>query len=163
MLPARLGLPAGLCAGAFAAVAPDAEAEALREALLQSVAQRLPERFNSATFFSLGAVVATASKLAAVLGLLPAPLDAVVGNWGGLFAIALPVAAVGFLSWAAASDLEARARTYADMHAFLAHQVSQSRAARTARDFARLVRETEAPILEENLNWFSRRLFTSVA
>lgn len=113
--------------------------------------------------FSLGAVVATGSKLAAVLGLLPAPLDAAVGNWGGLFAIALPVAAVGFLSWAAASDLEARAKTYAEMRAFLAHQVKQLRAARTARDFARLVRETEAPILEENLNWFSRRLFTSVA
>lgn len=73
------------------------------------------------------------------------------------------MAAVGFLSWAAASGLEARAATYADMHAFLSRQAQDLREAGTARDFERAVRDTELGILGENLGWFSRRLFKGVS
>lgn len=73
------------------------------------------------------------------------------------------MAAVGFLSWASASDLEARAKTYADMHRFLAGQVDKLASADAWREFGRLVRETELRILDENLGWFSRRLFSGVS
>jgi hypothetical protein len=113
--------------------------------------------------FSVAAFVATGAKLASVVGVLPAPLAPLAVTWGGLLAITLPVAAVGFLSWAAASDLEARAATYAEMQSFLAQQVERLQAANSQRDFARAVRETELGILGENLGWFSRRLFRGVA
>jgi hypothetical protein len=98
-----------------------------------------------------------------VAGVLPGPLAPLAVSWGGLLAITLPVAAVGFLSWAAASDLEARAATYADMQGFLTQQVERVREADSPRDFARAVRETERRILGENLGWFSRRLFRGVS
>jgi hypothetical protein len=113
--------------------------------------------------FSVAAFVATSAKLAAVAGVVAAPLGAWAITWGGLLAITLPVAAVGFLSWAAASDLEARSATYADMRAFLKHQVERVGQAGTPRDFARAVRETELGVLAENLGWFSRRLFRGVS
>lgn len=113
--------------------------------------------------FSGTAFIATAAKLASVAGLMSATPAALVSQWGGLLAITLPVAAVGFLSWSAAADLEARAATYAEMHGFLARQVARIEAATSARDFARAVRETELGILSENLSWFSRRLFKGVS
>lgn len=113
--------------------------------------------------FSAAAFGATAAKLGSVAGALPGALAPVVVTWGGLLAITLPVAAVGFLSWSAAADLEARAATYAEMHAFLAKQVERLRACASARDFARAVCDTELGILGENLSWFSRRLFKGVA
>jgi len=113
--------------------------------------------------FSATAFGATAAKLAAVQGMLPSTLLPTVSSWGGLLAIVLPVAAVGCLSWAAAADLEARAKTYAEMHAFLGRQVEALRSAATARDFARAVRETELGLLGETLGWFSRRMWKGVA
>lgn len=73
------------------------------------------------------------------------------------------LAAVGFLCWAAASDLEARAKTYADMHRFLAAQATRLASAGAAREFVQLVRGTELRILDGNLGWFSRRLFSGVS
>ena len=62
-------------------------------------------------FFSACAIAATTTELLAHFDLLyPALMDG-VHHWGVLLAIGLPVAAVGFLSWASASDLEARAQT----------------------------------------------------
>lgn len=113
--------------------------------------------------FSGTALLATAAKLLALLGAMPDVIAAVVGQWSGLFAVALPVAAVGFLSWAAASDLEARAKTYADMQRFLGSQALRLAQAGAGREFTRLVRETELRILDENLGWFSRRLFSGVS
>ena len=113
--------------------------------------------------FSSAALLATAAKLLALLGAMPDVLAALVGQWSGVLAVALPVAAVGFLSWAAASDLEARAKTYADMHRFLAAQAARLATAGAEREFVRLVRETELRILDENLGWFSRRLFSGVS
>jgi hypothetical protein len=114
-------------------------------------------------FFSGAAFVATGAKLAAVLGLMPPSAAPLALSWGGLLAITLPVAAVGFLSWAAASDLDARVATYAELQAFLTRQVRRLQDAASGRDFVRLVRETELAILSETLGWFSRRLFRSVA
>jgi hypothetical protein len=113
--------------------------------------------------FSAGAFGATAVKLAALQGLLPAALWPAMSSWGGLLAIVLPVVAVGCLSWAAAADLEARAKTYAEMHAFLGRQVDALKNAASARDFARAVRETELGLLGETLGWFSRRMWKGVA
>jgi hypothetical protein len=117
--------------------------------------------------FSVAAFAATAAKLAAVAGALPAALEPTLGrvltDGGGLLAITLPVAAVGFLSWAAVGDLEARAKTYGEMAAFLERQVRLLQAAVSARDFARLVQQTEVAILAENLGWYSRRLHQNVA
>jgi hypothetical protein len=126
-------------------------------------AQRFRWAHHGFWLFSMAAFVATGAKLAAVAGVLPPALTPPAATWGGLLAITLPVAAVGFLSWAAASDLEARAATYAEMQAFLAQQVEHLQAANSARDFARAVHETELGILGENLGWFSRRLFRGVA
>ncbi|MEZ2293501.1 hypothetical protein [Variovorax sp. RCC_210] len=111
--------------------------------------------------FSLGAVMATSLKWASLHGWL--------GNWGhhmldwgGFFAIILPVIAVGFLSWSGASDLEARAATFSAMSAFLERQLPQLRAATSDHELDTLVRETETRLLGESHHWFSRRSFTDV-
>lgn len=111
--------------------------------------------------FSLGAGVATLLKLVSLHELLGEAGHYVV-DWGGFFAIALPVTAVGFLSWSAASDLEARLATFSTMASFLARQLPQLRAATSGHEFEKLVKETETRLLSENLHWFSRRAFISV-
>ena len=133
------------------------------EGAAKSAAARLHLAHRCFWLFSSAALLATAAKLLALLGVMSDVLATLVGQWSGLFAVALPVAAVGFLSWAAASDLEARAKTYADMHRFLAAQAARLASAGAAREFVQLVRETELRILDENLGWFSRRLFTGVS
>jgi hypothetical protein len=49
------------------------------------------------------------------------------------------------------------------MQSFLARQAERLQAADSAREFARLVHETELGILSENLGWFSRQMFRGVA
>ncbi|MGF6939332.1 hypothetical protein OKW41_008494 [Paraburkholderia sp. UCT70] len=112
--------------------------------------------------FSSLAIVAAVAELLLQFNRLPAALVEPTDNWGNTLAVFMPVAAVGFLSWAAASDLEARAQTFAEMHAFLERQLRRLNAAGSERGFSRLVRETESRLLGENLNWFWRRSFTSV-
>jgi len=133
------------------------ETAAWRAAISLRVAHRLFWLFSSA------ALLFTAAKLLALMGAIPDLFAVLVGQWSGLFAVVLPVAAVGFLSWAAASDLEARAQTYAEMHRFLTAQVARLAGAGAKREFEQLVRETELRILDENLGWFSRRLFSGVS
>ena len=121
-------------------------------------------------FCSAGAIIATAVELMRPERLwnfhaLPACLAQLTdafGNAGNALAIFLPVLAVGFLSWVAANDLEARAQTFAEMHAFLEKQLGRLIAASSEHEFRRLVRETESRLLGENLNWFWRRSFASV-
>jgi len=93
------------------------------EATAKNAAGKLTLAHRCFWVFSAGALLATSLKLVLMLGFMPAAHAAALGSWAGLLATALPVAAVGFLSWAASSDLEARAKTYADMHTFLASQV----------------------------------------
>lgn len=133
------------------------ETAARRAAISLRIAHRLFWLFSSA------ALLFTAAKLIALTGAFPDLLAALVGEWSGLFAVVLPVAAIGFLSWAAASDLEARAKTYAEMHHFLTAQAARLAGAGANREFEQLVRETELRILDENLGWFSRRLFSGVS
>ncbi|MFZ3141240.1 hypothetical protein [Polaromonas sp.] len=109
--------------------------------------------------FSGCAIAATTAELLAHFDHLYPALMEGVHHWGTLLAIGLPVAAVGFLSWASASDLEARAKTFADMLAFLEAQANLLASAQTEREFDRLVQETELRLLSENLQWFSRRSF----
>ncbi len=93
---------------------------------------------------------------------LPQIVVAPVKQWGEAMAIFMPVAAVGFLSWSAATDLEARAHTFAEMHSFLIRQRTRLSAAGSEREFNQLVREAEWRLLGENLGWFWRRSFTNV-
>jgi hypothetical protein len=73
------------------------------------------------------------------------------------------VTAVGFLSWASAGDLDARAKTFDEMQRFLAHKVEQLKSCERALEFHDLVREIEIHLLSENLRWYARRIFVSVA
>lgn len=132
------------------------QAQAHRAARSLRVATRL---FWLSSFL---AIVATAVELLKHFEYLPAALVPLTDKWGGALAIILPVVAVGFLSWAAAGDLEARAQTFSEMHAFLEKQRERLKATRSEHEFAQLVRETESRLLGENLNWFWRRSFTSV-
>lgn len=112
---------------------------------------------------SAGAILATASELSGHYHMVPQALAPHLLGWGGLFAIGLPVAAVGFLSWAAAGDLQARSQTFSAMRDFLARQAIQLYGAQSDREFDHIVRETESRLLSENLHWFSRRSFIAVA
>ena len=70
--------------------------------------------------------------------------------------------AVAALSLAAAFDLEARKHTYNDMLVILRSQHKLLNEASTAREFGRLVLETESRLLGETVNWYSRRSFTGI-
>lgn len=84
-------------------------------------------------------------------------------NLCGALAVILPVLAVGALSLAGASDLEARTYTFEDMHEFLKAQKDHLEAASSEREFDRLMIETETRLLGETATWFSRRSFTNIA
>jgi hypothetical protein len=81
----------------------------------------------------------------------------------GTLAIVMPVLAVGALSLAAALDLEAQEHTYHEMGEFLVRQEQNLLNATSERDYADLVLETEAELLGEAVNWFSRRSFVAVS
>lgn len=76
--------------------------------------------------------------------------------------IVLPVGAVGFLSWAAAKDYEARAHTYHEMHRFLEGRARQIGQVESDRELKHLVSDTEAQLLGETAQWYSRRKFARV-
>ena len=109
------------------------------------------------------AIVATVTELLRHFDILPVAMGLLADQWGNALAIILPVAAVGFLSWAAASDLEARVQTFTEMQAFLDKQRKKLEAAASEAEFNRLVRETEPRLLGETLNWYWRRSFTGVS
>ncbi len=75
---------------------------------------------------------------------------------GGL-AVALPVLAVGGLSWAAAVDCEARVDAFGEVQQFLKRQRPHLEQAASGREFDRLLLETETVLLGEITNWYSRR------
>lgn len=109
---------------------------------------------------SFTALLATLVKLIVVLS--HEPNDFTTSLCGSL-AIILPVLAVGALSLAAALDLEARHHAFTEMLTFLEVQARHLREATSRREFAKLVLETEARLLGETANWFSRRSYTGVA
>lgn len=122
-------------------------------------------RYSNGLFWlcSGGAIVATATKLLAHNDFVLPELASLALGWGGPIAVGLPVAAVGFLSWAAAGDLPARSKTYAAMRDFLIRQARFLVSAQGDRELAQIVRETETRLLSENLHWFSRHSFITVA
>ncbi len=81
----------------------------------------------------------------------------------GALAVILPVLAVGALSLAGASDLDARTYTFEDMRDFLEQKKEHLEAATSEREFDKLMLETESRLLGETATWFSRRSFTNVA
>ena len=105
--------------------------------------------------FSLGAFAAAFCKLTHIFG---HHFSSILGP----LAILLPVLAVAVLSLAAAFDLEARKHTFNDMLVFLRSQHKLLNEASTAREFGRLVLETESRLLGETVNWYSRRSFTGI-
>jgi len=80
----------------------------------------------------------------------------------GCFAIIYPVIAVAALSLAAAFDLEAKKHTSEERVAFLERQTGLLESAATAREFAKLLIETESRLLGETVNWHARRSFAGV-
>jgi len=81
----------------------------------------------------------------------------------GFFGIVLPVIAVASLSLASAFDLEARHSNSNEMIAFLHEQVSFLKNANTAREYGRLLIETESRLLGETVNWYARRSFLGIS
>lgn len=80
----------------------------------------------------------------------------------GFLAIILPVLSVAALSLAASFDLEARKHTYEEMLRALEQHEEFIRGAKSEHEFVALVLQTEMRLLGENVNWFSRRVFTGV-
>ena len=117
--------------------------------------------FNSAATF---AMIATATKLLLVTHVLSSgPIDpTVLEATLGALAVVLPVVAVGALSLAASFDLEARAYTYREMLEFLHSRQQHLASAQNDRAFNSLAMETEARLVAETANWYSRRAFTGV-
>ena len=103
--------------------------------------------------------LALATSPQALLDTLPSNLS----DLKALAAIVLPVFAVGLLSWAAATDLEARVHTFRETRRFLEAQVHRFERTRTLSEFSGLVRQTESRLLNETIQWFSRRTFTGVS
>jgi hypothetical protein len=108
---------------------------------------------------SVLAIAATAAKL--VFKASPQTWGA-GPEWLGIAAVLLPVAAVGLLSIAAARDAHARADIYKNMVGVLARQQQLLAGAKSAREAAALIGETESRLLEENLQWYARRKYTGV-
>ena len=85
-------------------------------------------------------------------------------NWLlGILAVLLPVLAVGGLSWASALDYQARIETYSETIGFLRRQKKLIVSADTNAEFEKLVFQTEAVLLGEVTNWYSRRANINVA
>jgi hypothetical protein len=124
-------------------------------------------RHASSTFFyaTLSAIVATSVKLLVVTGVwtLPPEWEHEFAEALGTLAIVLPVLAVAALSLAAALDREARGHTFEELAAFLGAQKARLLQARSEREFARLLLETESHLLGENATWLTRRSFTGLA
>jgi hypothetical protein len=112
--------------------------------------------------FSLAAMAATGVKLLASLGEPTAESAAWLPAWLGFFAIVLPVAAVGAVSYAAAMDSAARAHTYEENLEFLRKQRRLLENTESPREFATLLLETESRLLGETTSWYYRRSFISV-
>lgn len=112
---------------------------------------------------SLGAFAVSLTKLLVKCHCLESlPYDETQSLCGAL-AVILPVLAVGALSLAGASDLDARTYTFEDMRDFLEQKKEHLEAATSEREFDKLMLETESRLLGETATWFSRRSFTNVA
>ncbi|MEO6786320.1 MAG: hypothetical protein ABI318_09330 [Chthoniobacteraceae bacterium] len=85
-----------------------------------------------------------------------------LGHWPAFLAIILPVLAVAALSLAASFDLEARKHTYREMVAALKQHKGHIEHAKSEHEFVHLVLLIETRLVGENVNWFSRRVFTGV-
>lgn len=131
----------------------------------RQAAQARRQRTTARRWFwgaSLAAMLMTTTKLLlpAVEGLL-GHAPHVVPDVLGAFAVLLPLAAVAALSLAAAHDLDARANVYAEMQRYLERQRQALRGAVDARDYDRLLLETESRLLGETVNWYARRAYLS--
>ena len=116
---------------------------------------------NSA--FSFGSLSAFLAAVAELVFMHRHPHAEVARQLAGFLAIILPVLSVAALSLAASFDLEARRHTYDEMIRALGEMKEFIEGASSEREFAELVLRTEARLVGENVNWFSRRAFTGVA
>ncbi|MEQ1858808.1 MAG: hypothetical protein ABMA13_02620 [Chthoniobacteraceae bacterium] len=117
--------------------------------------------------FSIGAIVAVVAKLGLV------SICALATSWHvhapgaehtlGFLTVVLPVLAVAALSLAASFDLEARFLTYSEMVVVLEQHRDHLCTAASEGEFHSLALRTEARLVGENVNWFSRRVFTKVS
>jgi hypothetical protein len=131
---------------------------------LESERPRLESATRLFAVFSVLAIGATVFKLLILTGTTGEALSH--EHWLtlalGVLAILLPVLAVGTLSLAAAMDYEARTHTFGEVLIFLSRQRELLRHAVTRREFEGLMLETEARLLGETANWYSRRSYLGV-
>ena len=121
--------------------------------------RRLASLNNLFVFCTILAILATGTKLVLLLAAPQIPL----GRLLGIFAVLLPVLAVGGLSWANALDYQARIETFEEMLRFLRRQKQILPLADTNEEFEKLIQATEAELLGEVANWFSRRANINIA
>jgi len=114
---------------------------------------------------SLLAILATTTKLLAVLGVfgLDASALKLLKTGTGFLAVLMPVLAVAALSLSAALDLNAKEKTSKELLKFLKEQVKKLKKAKSAKEFERLLLQTESQLLGENVNWYARRSYISIS
>jgi hypothetical protein len=114
---------------------------------------------------SLGAFGGTLIKLLTVCDCFPVDEGThdTIKSITGFCAVVLPVIAVAALSLASAFDLEARHANSSEMYDFLLEQRTLLENASSAREYCRLLIETESRLLGETVNWYARRSFLGVS
>ena len=129
----------------------------------ESALKRLKIARRAFFWASVLAFSATLIKLLVVRYLPVGTASDWIAFFAGILAVVLPVIAVAALSLAAAFDLEARFATSKEMLAFLDEQKTLLENASSAREYSRLLIETESRLLGETVNWYARRSFVGVA
>jgi hypothetical protein len=133
----------------------------------KALATERPRLQNATRLFGVFSVLAIGATVVKVLAITPTTGHALeLPQWLtpalGVLAIILPVLAVGTLSLAGAMDYEARTHTFGEVLTFLRRQRELLRHAVTRREFEGLMLETEARLLGETANWYSRRSYLGV-
>jgi len=120
-------------------------------------------KWSSWAFYTLTAAAILATTIKFIKPILAIKLDPFMIGSLGFGAVVLPTLAVGSLSWIAAKDFEARVNTYRNTLAFIQKKYDEITKAQGAREFNKLVLETESYLLGEVVTWYNRRAYLGVS